>query len=1535
MKKIRLLSLIMCFMLLFLSAEAKRVNVERAEKIARSYARVTPRLTSRRDFSLSRTVSKPVERKRPATRSAAQQQDEPMFYVFTMNGNGGFIIVSGDDVAKPVLGYSDEGTYDENNPNLAYWMETLSQEIAGAIENSVPQDEQTRAAWEAFESNSNTYAQSLGDYVEPLIKTKWNQEEPYNDLCPPLSGTRTATGCVATAMAQIMKYHEYPTERTVTIPGYKTETGITIPKISGSTVYRWNEMSNIYTSSSSSASCSAVAELMYHCGVSVEMNYDISGSGAYSHDVVNALKTIFGYDAGITYHDRYYYSYTEWTDLLRAEIKANRPVYYGGNSETVGGHSFVCDGYNADGLFHFNWGWGGNSDGYFEVSALNPNSVGVGGGSGGYNQYQDIITGIQPDSGGQPAIQLVLSTFSANKTSLGSLTESFSVKAGSLANIGNITINSVYLGVLLYRQDDSYHSYKTERKTLGLPSWSFYIDPYTLLSSYTLPSGLPAGTYKLYPAYSATSEIPSIIPGENGNPYIAVVVGSDGKVTLSKSSAMPDLSMGLLKSVYNVYKNRTGNFTAEITNSGTADYNSVLKLRLGAQTVATDPVVIPAGTTKTVGFSDIITLSPGNYQLSVWYDPNNAPDGTPSVQLGNSVSIEVKAEPTESPNLSLASTPSFKNGSNAVPQNAPSLTVKVKNTGGVYDGVIDVVIFPEDGGNSIGSFGMANVWIEKNETKTILLNNPIDFLTVGTRYRYRIYDGQQAVGDRYYFTVAAPVTTPDAQTPTLTVHPQSAVYTVGETAAALSVTATVTDGGTLSYQWYRNTGNSNTGGTAVSGATAASYTPPTDAVGTVYYYVEVTNTLAGSRPATAKSNTSAITVKRTQTNAPESPTLAGKTATSITLNTISGDVEYRRDGTAWQDSPTFNGLTPNTAYIFYARYKETGTQVASESSNPSIPITTDKATLSGTVTVSGTATFGETLTAVTSALTSTPVINSLGTLSYKWKRNGTDISGATASTLTLVQADIAAKISVTVTAANTQGSLTSTATAAVAKAAQSAPDAPTVAGKNVESVTLNTIPGNVEYSKDGTAWQDSPRFDGLTQNTVYIFYARYKETGTQAASESSKPSEPITTDRATLSGTVTVSGTAAFGNTLTAVTSALTSVPVINSLGTFSYQWKRNGTDINGATASTLTLVKADITAKISVTVTAANAQGSRTSIATAAVTKAAQTAPDMPTVAEKTVESVTLNTIPGNVEYSKGGTIWQDSPRFDGLTPNTAYIFHAKLKETDTHSASPASMASVTTYAGEEAELFSLSINGEPVSVSDKESEYQAKCGENSIRLNTEISVAADASVTVNDVEYSIDAPIPLSEDATTTVNIQISGNYSKSGNYKLTIRNPLDADIVLFQRWHNVLAVNGNRKYTGYDIKGVRWYRQGSSEVLSSERFIKITGMAEDYSAEVNIAGKWHHVCGSPKTKDVEKIIAYPNPVSVGDNLNLQLPDGFIGGYIDVINLSGSTVKQKLPVAGRFGALSVADWSPGIYLLNIVGPDGDRETVKIIVSN
>ena len=234
-------------------------------------------------------------------------------------------------------------------------------------------------------SATNVKAQVV---VEPLLETKWSQHEPYNNLCPMDGSNRSVTGCVATAMAQIMKYWEYPAQRTVSIPAYTTQTRkISIPAITGTTTYNWNDMKNITSEYTTDPQCTAVATLMYHCGAAIKMDYKSSSSGASGLDAIKAIATYFDYDMRIKLMDRRDYDDSAWHALLRTELDAGRPVYYSGQGS--GGHAFVCDGYRSDNYFHFNWGWGDIADGWFLTSALNP-------GSYNYTADQDIIINIMP-----------------------------------------------------------------------------------------------------------------------------------------------------------------------------------------------------------------------------------------------------------------------------------------------------------------------------------------------------------------------------------------------------------------------------------------------------------------------------------------------------------------------------------------------------------------------------------------------------------------------------------------------------------------------------------------------------------------------------------------------------------------------------------------------------------------------------------------------------------------------------------------------------------------------------------------------------------------------------------------------------------------------------------------------------------------------------------------------------------------------------------------------------------------------------------
>lgn len=309
-------------------------------------------------------------------------------YVFNRADGRGFVIVAGDDAAIPILGYSTEGafSYDNMPDNLRQWL-LLSERYVEAC---------------ASRQGTARTAQQGIPIVAPLLgDILWGQGTPYNDMCPTYDGgTHYYVGCVATAATQIMRYHSYPEHGT----GSKTITvnGQAVTADFGNTTYDWNNMLPTYEDVDyTPAQSSAVATLAAHFGVAVDMEYQPAGSGAHSMAVPHALREFFNYDQAVTMRKRDYYSTDEWLQLIKSELDQGRPVYYAASSETgSSGHAFVCDGYDSQDFVHINWGWYGTSNGYFLVSHLNPDDLGIGGGTGGYNLDQEIITGIQPPTSG-------------------------------------------------------------------------------------------------------------------------------------------------------------------------------------------------------------------------------------------------------------------------------------------------------------------------------------------------------------------------------------------------------------------------------------------------------------------------------------------------------------------------------------------------------------------------------------------------------------------------------------------------------------------------------------------------------------------------------------------------------------------------------------------------------------------------------------------------------------------------------------------------------------------------------------------------------------------------------------------------------------------------------------------------------------------------------------------------------------------------------------------------------------------------------
>ena len=319
---------------------------------------------------------------------------EPAVYVFRPGNNQeGFMILSADDAAYPVLGYSDSGSFDPANipPQMQWWLSQYSEQIEqGRLLNMQGND-----------GNTALSADAGKEAISPMVKTKWDQDAPYNLMCPTNdNGIYCYTGCVATAMAQVMNYFKYP-EKGNGFISYSITLGwsqIPLTLNFSETPFDWENMLDIYSGGNySKAQADAVAYLMKACGYSVQMMYGTRESGALGNLISGALSTYFGYDRSTRYVSRLPYSDAQWRDLIYENLRNLGPIIYNGTS-AMGGHSFVCDGYDGNGFFHFNWGWGGMSDGYFALEALDPQSLGIGGYAGGFNLSQEVVLGIRiPD----------------------------------------------------------------------------------------------------------------------------------------------------------------------------------------------------------------------------------------------------------------------------------------------------------------------------------------------------------------------------------------------------------------------------------------------------------------------------------------------------------------------------------------------------------------------------------------------------------------------------------------------------------------------------------------------------------------------------------------------------------------------------------------------------------------------------------------------------------------------------------------------------------------------------------------------------------------------------------------------------------------------------------------------------------------------------------------------------------------------------------------------------------------------------------
>ena len=375
---------------------AERIDVATAREVARTVASRGSTLRSAGELSL---VYAAAPGQTGSALRSASAPGEADYFVFNAAGDGGFVIVAGDDRVRPVLGYSHSGTFDPDNlpENLRGMLAYYQDQITWANDNAVEASPAISAEWSQY--LSGTALRAAGEPV--LLETAlWGQGEPYNRMTPEISGRHAVTGCVATAMGIIMYYHKYPAQA-VNPPEYNyysVDGRYNGHQLDYSDGYDWANMLSAYNNVDyTDAQADAVAKLLYHCGANVEMKYAISESGSHTKRAATALSGVFGYSPSIRYLAREAYRWDEWKDMLRVELDAGYPFLYDGtNPNTNGGHAFVCDGYTPEGLFHINWGWNGGGNGYYQLSVLDDDGDGY-----GYSDSQGAVLNIRPEQSGE------------------------------------------------------------------------------------------------------------------------------------------------------------------------------------------------------------------------------------------------------------------------------------------------------------------------------------------------------------------------------------------------------------------------------------------------------------------------------------------------------------------------------------------------------------------------------------------------------------------------------------------------------------------------------------------------------------------------------------------------------------------------------------------------------------------------------------------------------------------------------------------------------------------------------------------------------------------------------------------------------------------------------------------------------------------------------------------------------------------------------------------------------------------------------
>jgi hypothetical protein len=724
-----------------------------------------------------RSASTPVRvlRSGAGLRSAS---DEAPVYLYNFGNNKGFVVISGDDAAKPILGYSDTGTL--NAEKLPSGLEDL----LDAYERGI--DSLRLSAGTSLRAASSTETQIAP--VAPMTSNiRYGQDAPFNLLCPydNQQQQRTLTGCVATAMAELMRFHRWPLKGTGNHTYVENNYGSLSVDFSQAT-YDWNTIQDAYNSSSSNESMNAVATLMYHCGVSVNMDYSTQSSSATLEDAGAALVRYFGYDSNLQYRWRNLYTDVEWKTLILKELRAGRPVLYSGTTSTNSGHAFLCDGCDTDGFFHINWGWDGSSNGYFELTSLANDSPLTTGATGGFSVFQHFISGIQKEDGiDRPSYEIGMN--SGIYSGLTSTKSSINVNTGTFG--ANPTVMNYGANTFVGKLGIGYLNASGAIVKLTSTTVSYSIGSYAGGSIPALTvslKGLAAGNYRLYEIYQPQDSTgwSLVRPSKTAVNYLNVSIAGS-TATISNGSNAPVLSLSRsIEPVSAVYLGKEAGFDVTVKNTG-ADYSSYFNLYLYSETdtsahqvLAQDVVYCPSGQTSTFHFSGLAQVKPGPYRLLVRYDNSNSYAQQSWTNLtptdSNAVRVNVLATPSRA-TLVLDSAVSLQPGRSMTKGQAFSLEASLTNRGGFCDSRLYVLIQPLSGSGATSMVNSGYLFLDSLGSKRVTIQGTLD-LEPGEYYLklyYQANGGWVPVAPTSLDTMHFSITQP---TETTTVDPTTDMF---------------------------------------------------------------------------------------------------------------------------------------------------------------------------------------------------------------------------------------------------------------------------------------------------------------------------------------------------------------------------------------------------------------------------------------------------------------------------------------------------------------------------------------------------------------------------------------------------------------------------------------------------------------------------------------------------------------------------------------------------------------------------------------